>query len=117
MRIREINRADTDGGPDSHKAGAGDQPAFGNRTKIVDLELDRGETARTGEMLMDRATYRGVGDARRDASVQGAGGIQQFRAQPALYGEAVAMHANDLQAEQVIECVFGEEGSDHFDWL
>jgi hypothetical protein len=115
--IREINRSDTDGGPDSHKAGAGDEPAFGYRTEIVDLELDRGEPTGTGEMLMDRATYGGVGDTRRDTSVQGSGGIQQLRAQAALNGEAVAMHANDLQAEQVIECVLREEGPDHVDWL
>jgi hypothetical protein len=112
MSVKEINPAYTDFGPDSHQVRAGDEPVFGYGTEVVDLELHCGEAPRTAEVVMDRAAHGGVGDTRRDTAVQGAGGIQQFRAQAALDGEAVAMDTNDLQAEQVIECMFGEERSD-----
>jgi hypothetical protein len=111
MPIIEINLADADRGSDSHQVRTGDEPAFGYRAKIVDLELHCGEAARAVEVVMDGAADGGVGDTRRDTAVQRPGGIQQLRAQAALDGEAVAMHANDLKAKQVVECVFGEERS------
>ena len=117
MPVIKINAADTDCGADAHQVRAGNQAAFSHRPEIVDLELHCGETARAAEMVMDRAADGGVCDTGCDSAVQRASRIQQLGPQAALDGEAVTMHADNLQAEQVIESVPGEERSHQVGWF
>jgi hypothetical protein len=111
MPVREINPADRDRGADPHQVRPRQQAALSHGPEIVDFHFDRGETARAGKMVLERASDRRVGKARGDTAVHRSGGIQEFGAHAALDGETVAMDANQLETEQVIECVIGEERS------
>jgi hypothetical protein len=107
--IREVHLPHADSGSNAHEARPRQQPSFRDRTEVVDLKLDGGETARTGETVMERGADGRIRDTRRDASMQRTGAIQQFGTHAALDGEAIAVRAHQLKSQQVIERVTGEE--------
>lgn len=109
MPIRKINPAHTDRGSDPHQVGARQDPAFGHRAKIVDLQFEGGESARAAKMVLQCSADRCIGNARRNAAMERPGGIQELGTYAALDCETIAMDANQLESEQVIEGMLGQK--------
>jgi len=114
MFIREINLAHADPGADPHQAGPRQQPALRDRAEVVDLQFDGGETACPAKMVVERAAHGHVGKAGGDTAVYRSGAVEEFGAHAELDGEPIAMHANQLESNQVIESMPGQEGASFF---
>jgi len=112
MGIGKIHLADTNCRANAQKSRPREQPSFCDRTKVIDLQLDRREAALAVKVPVERAAYRRIRDTRRDAAVQRARAVQQLRTDSALDGDAVAMHAYQLESQQVVERMPGEQFAD-----
>ena len=55
------------------------------------------------------AAYRGIRQACGDAAVQRSRAVQQIGTHPAADGDAIAVHAHQFEAKQMIEGMPGEE--------
>ena len=60
-------------------------------------------------MLVEGAADGRIGDACRNSTVYRTGAVQQFGPDAALDGQPVAMGADELQSQQVIEGVLREQ--------
>lgn len=85
------------------------QAAFGDRPEVVDLQFDSCETARSAKLVLERGPHRRVRQARRDAAVDRSGAVQQFRTHPAADRDAIAMYPDQLESQQMVECVTREK--------
>ena len=114
MAVRKVYAAHADRGSNAHQMRPGQQSSFRDRTEIVDLQFDGGETSRALEMTVQSRADGCVCNARRDASVQRTLAVEQLRPYAALDGHTIAMHAHQFESQQVIKGVPGEEISDEF---
>ena len=114
MVVRKVHAPDADRGSNANQMRPRQQSSFGDRTEVVDLQFDGGESSRPGEMTLQGGADGRIGEARRDASVQRTPAVQQFGSYAAPDGHTIAMHAHQFESQQVIKGVPGEEISDEF---
>lgn len=105
MVVGDIHLADTDPGTDPQQVSARQQTSFRDRTEIIDLQLYRSKAAFSFEAVVERTTHGGIGEARGNAAMQGAGAVHQFRAQSAANGETILVNAHQFEPEQAIKAV------------
>jgi hypothetical protein len=109
MPVRKINPANTDRGADPYQVGPRQDPALRHGAKIVDLQFDGGETPRAGKVMLQCGADRRISNARRDAAMERSRGVQELGAYAALDCETIAMHANQLESQQMIEGMLGQK--------
>ena len=114
MGVSKFDAPDTDRGPNAHQVRPRHEAAFGDRAKVVDLQFDGGEFARSIEVTVERGTDGRVGDARRDASMQRALAVEQLGPDAAVDGDAVAVEAHEFESQQMVEGVPGEKFLNEF---
>jgi hypothetical protein len=107
--VCKIHVPHADRGTDPHETRPSQQPSLCNRTEVVDLQFDGGETSRPGKMSVQGGADGCIGDTRRDASVKRTLAVQQFGTYAALDGQPIAMRSHQFESQQVIEGVPGEE--------